>query len=292
MRLKELYNNSKKTVFTFEVFPPKTDQGVDLLMTELQELKKFNPGYISVTYGAGGSTQEKSLEVINRIVKELELPILAHLTCIGSTPESIKGFIEKIKGLGLENILALRGDHPKNDEHYRPESNFFKYASDLVRFTKDNFDFDVAVAGYPEVHPEARSLNEDIEHLKMKIDAGAEAVITQLFFNNEDFYRFYEKVRAAGIAVPVIPGILPIAKIEQVSKITSCGAKFPVSLMKELLSVQDDPESVRKKGVEHAARQIKELIDFGVKGIHLYPFNKAQSVKEVLEIIYANAVDQ
>lgn len=285
MRLSEIYTRSKKPVITFEVFPPKTDQGVELLIQELQKLKKFNPGYISVTYGAGGSTQGKSLELINRIVKELELPILAHLTCIGSTPESIKNFIEKINGFGLENILALRGDHPKDDGSYRPESNFFKYASDLVSFTKNHFNFDVAVAGYPEVHPEARSLSEEIDYLKIKMEAGASAVITQLFFNNDDFYRFYEKAQAKGINVPIIPGILPIAKLEQVPKITSCGAKFPIDLMKELLAVQEDSESVRKKGVEHAARQIEGLIKFGVKGIHLYPFNKAQSVKEVLEMV-------
>lgn len=280
MRLQEIYNQNKP-VISFEIFPPKTDEGFTPLFAELQKLKQLKPGLISVTYGAGGTTQGRSLFLLEKIVKELELNLMTHLTCIGSNERSILDFLREISGWGVENILALRGDIPKNDSDYKSESDVFKYAADLVRFIRQHTDADIAVAGFPEKHPEAASQQSDIAHLKEKITAGASVIFTQLFFDNQYYYDYVSALRAAGITVPVIPGIWTITNLKQIQKIAELSqAKIPADLLKKLQ--QADEKGVREIGITYAAEQIKDLLANNVPGLHLYTLNKADTVAEVL----------
>lgn len=280
MRLREIYNQ-KSPAISFEIFPPKTAEGIAPLFAELQKLKKLNPALISVTYGAGGTAQDRSLELLEKIVKELRLNLMTHLTCIGSSEKSILDFLEKISGWGVKNILALRGDFPQNNPDYQPESDIFQHAVDLVNFAKANTDADIAVAGFPEKHPEALSLEADIKYLKAKVDAGAGAIFTQLFFDNNYYYGYVDKLRQAGIAAPVIPGIWTITNLKQIQKTAELShAQIPATLLNQLQ--QADEAQVREIGIAYAAEQIKDLLAHGAPGIHLYTLNKADTVTEVL----------
>ncbi|MDR1997497.1 MAG: methylenetetrahydrofolate reductase [NAD(P)H] [Candidatus Margulisbacteria bacterium] len=281
MRLTEIYDQNKP-VISFEVFPPKTDDGLAPLLAELKKLKNFKPGLISVTYGAGGATQGRSLKLLEKISTELNLELMPHLTCIGSSEQSILSFLQKISGWGVENILALRGDYPRNNLDYQPESDVFKHAADLVHFTRQRVSLSIAAAGFPEKHPEAESLQSDINHLTEKVRAGAEAVFTQLFFDNQYYYDYVKSVRAAGITAPVIPGIWTITNLKQVQKTAELSrARIPENLLQKLQAAAE--KEVRKIGINHAAAQIRDLIKHGAPGIHLYTLNKADAVTEVLQ---------
>lgn len=285
MNITELYKQPKLVV-SFEVFPPRTAEGIDQLIAELAKLEVFQPGFISVTYGAGGSTQGRSLEVIKRIKTELKYDVLAHLTCIGSSPETILNFIDKLKTYHIKNILALRGDYPKNNPDYRPESQFFKYASDLISFVKSKTDFGVAAAGFPEIHPEATDKAADLKYLKYKVEQGAEAIITQLFFNNQDYINFVESAKKLGINVPIIPGIWILTTKAQVEKIpTLCDSFIPEKLKQTMLDPKISDEEKKKFGIDYAVKQIKDLIKYGIKGLHLYTLNRSEIVSEVLKQI-------
>jgi methylenetetrahydrofolate reductase (NADPH) len=286
MRLSQIYS-SKSPVFSVEVFPPKTEAGIETLIEELKKMMRFDPKFISVTYGAGGMSQDRSLATLERIVKEMRTGVVAHLTCIGSGPETILGFIRKIEAWGIENILALRGDPPKDNPAYRPESDFFKHALSLIRYAKENSSLDIGVAGFPEKHPESPSLEADIRRLKRKVDAGASAVISQLFFRNEDFLRYRDMAAKAGVSVPIVPGIMPILSASRLSKIADCGASVPDTLRSRLESNADDEEAMRAVGEEWAIGQIEGLLSAGVPGIHLYPLNKASSVTAILDAVGA-----
>ncbi len=281
MKLSELYTGNKP-VISFEVYPPKTDEGIDKLMGELKKLKVFDPAFISVTYGAGGTTQGRSLIVIKRIMDELGLIPIPHFTCIGSDKESILSFVKVIEGLGLKNILALRGDPPKDKTYYHPEKNVFHYASELVAFLKANTDLEIAVAGYPEVHPQAKSLDEDLTHLNEKIKAGASLIMTQLFFDNAVYFNYVEKAKKLGINVPVIPGILPLTSAHQIQKSIECGAKIPAKLTTWIDPYQHEPLAFHKAGIEYVVQQVKGLLKAKVPGLHLYTFNQAEAVSQVL----------
>lgn len=284
MRIRELYRSGKPEI-SFEIFPPKTPKGLAALLETCRELASLKPVFISGTYGAGGSTQGKTLEVLEGIRRRHSVGVTAHLTCIGSTHSKIKDWLSEASSMEIENIMALRGDLPKN----AAEENIFEigelhYASDLVSFIKEHFPhFGIGVAGYPETHREAADKHTDLKNLKRKVDAGADAVYTQLFFDNEDFFRFRDECDAVGVRVPIVPGILPILSLAQVEKITTlCGAKLPQTLRANLERHAHDTEAMIQIGIEHAALQTRSLIQSGTPGIHYYVLNRSDVIRKVL----------
>lgn len=282
MKLEEIYLKEKEPVISYEVFPPKEDfdgKKLEKLFSELKKLKQFNPSLISVTYGAGGSNQNESIEIISRIKNELKITPMPHFTCVSTSEHNIKSYLKNIESLGVENILALRGDIPENGEICKD----FEYASDLVSCIKKESTLSVAVAGYPEGHKEAVSLQKDIEYLKKKVDLGAKIVYTQLFFNNSHFFTFVEMCQKQGIYIPVIPGILPVSSYKQLEKMASlCKVEVPETLAKVLEQHKDDKDYIKKYGTEFASNQCIELLQKGVRGLHFYTLNKADAVSEIL----------
>ncbi len=286
MRLKEIYNSdntkNNQPVISYEVFPPKDDTDgskTQNLISELEKLKNFDPALVSVTYGAGGSNQNQSVEIIKRIKNELCVTPMPHFTCVSTSEAFIKDYLKTVEEMGIENILALRGDIPEDCEFCHD----FKYASELVECIKSNSGLAVAVAGYPECHKEAESLKKDIEFLKKKVDIGSDVIYTQLFFNNDHFFKFIELCCAAGISVPIIPGILPVTSYKQLEKMTSlCRVDVPGILGESLEKHKDDKDYIKKFGIEYAAKQCQELLDNGVQGLHFYTLNKAYATSEIL----------
>lgn len=278
---------SNRVGLSFELFPPKTEQGGKALFEHMQKLMQFLPDFITCTYGAGGSTQDRTLDVISTVRKEFQLPVATHLTCVGRSADQIKDYLQRAADLQVENVVALRGDPPKGDEGFRPVEGGFSYANQLVSFIKSEFPaMGIAVAGYPETHQEAPSPEIDLQNLKRKVDAGADAIITQLFYDNEDFFQFRDKCDELGIKVPIVPGLLPITNLEQIKRITSlCAAKLPAKLLEDLEKYADDPKGQFEVGVEHATRQTVELVEAGVKGIHYYVLNKSAAAQRVLESV-------
>lgn len=295
MKLKEIYN-SDKLVISFEIFPPKaqTAEELDLkikdLFSELSILAKFNPAFISVTYGAGGSTREATLEIVVKIKNELNIQPMPHFTCVGSSRDNIFEYLKSIEDAGIENILALRGDPPKGETQFVKPVDGFGYANELVEFIKSGTNLGIAVAGYPECHPECSSIKDDIENLKKKVDSGADVIITQLFYDNKSWFDFIEKTKQKSINIPIIPGILPITAYSQLDRIVNLsGCKLPEDLAAKLEKFKDDKQAVKQIGIEFAVNQVNELIESGVKGVHFYPLNKANAVKTVLENIKINS---
>jgi len=290
MRLKEIYQ-ANKPVISFEIFPPKgaveeKKARIEALFSELKQLTEFNPSFISVTYGAGGSTRDRTLEIVFKIRDELGIQPLPHYTCVGSDKSEILKYLETLYKGDIENILALRGDPPKGEATFIKPENGFGYANELVDYIKSSFDIGIAVAGYPEGHPECHSKEQDILNLKKKVDSGADIIVTQLFFDNKMFFDFLEKASNAGINIPIIPGILPITNYDQIDKMASmCSCTIPESLRKKLERHGDDAESVRQAGIEFASQQCRELIDNEIKGLHFYTLNKAFAVSEILKNI-------
>lgn len=283
MRLREIYKN-KKIVISFEIFPPKTKDGETALFEELKILSQYNPSFISVTYGAGGSTRETTFELVMRIKNELNIPPMPHFTCVGSKREDVLKYIKNFENNGIENILALRGDPPRGEEKFvKPECGF-GYANELVEFIKSRTDLSIGVAGYPECHQECNNIDIDIENLKRKVDAGGEAVITQVFYDNQCYFKFVEKAVAKGITVPIVPGILPLTSYGQIDKIVRMsGCKLPSELEENLESNKENPDAIKQIGLEFAVKQCNELIKHGVPGIHFYTLNKSSAVKVVMD---------
>ena len=283
MKIKEILKE-KKTIFSCEFYPPKTSEGIQDLYKAVYDLKNLGPGYISVTYGAGGSTREKTVEMVSKIKQEIGIEAMAHLTCVGHFKNEIKEVLNQIKDKGIENIIALRGDPPKGEKNFMPHPDGFKNAHELTGFIHGSYDFCIAVAGYPEGHIEAPSKAKDWDYLEKKVHAGADFIVTQLFFNNADFFNFEKEMRKRGVVVPIIPGIMPITNFHQIVKFTQmCGATIPEVLLKDLESVQDNGGAVEEKGVEFATKQCEELILNGVKGIHFYTLNKSKATKKIIE---------
>lgn len=289
MKLKEIYN-SKKPVISFEIFPPKAQNTDELnikisdLFEELKILSAFNPAFISVTYGAGGSTRETTLDIVTKIKNELKIQPMPHFTCVGSSRSDILEYLKKIEQAGIENILALRGDPPKGETCFVKPKDGFGYANELVEFIKSNTNLGIAVAGYPECHSECCSLTEDIENLKRKVDSGGEVIITQVFYENKSYFDFVEKAQAKGINVPIVPGILPITSYTQIERIVSLsGCQLPEELYSKLEENKEDKEAIKQIGIDFAVKQVNELLKNDVSGIHFYPLNKAQAVKSVLD---------
>lgn len=280
MRIPELFERGKP-VFSFEFFLPKTTEDAAEFRKTVLRLKELEPSFVTLTYGAGGSARERTLETAGMIQGELGLETAAHLTCVAHTREEIAGLLGRIRSLGIENIVALRGDRPKDGV---PASNpDFRYAAELVAFIRARHPFSIAVAGYPEGHPESPSPEEDLRRLKEKVAAGAHWVITQLFFDNRSYFDFVRRARGAGIGVPIVPGIMPVTGFAQLQRFTTlCGASLPPDMVEELSRIQEDKEAVLRYGIERAWRQCRELLEGGAPGVHFYTLNRSRSTSTVL----------
>ena len=276
--------------FSFEFFPPKTKEGEEKLWAALQELKALHPTFVSVTYGAGGSTRAKTVELTSRIKHELGIEAMAHLTCVNATRDELASVLAELKASHIDNVLALRGDPPKGESKFIATKDGFSFASELVRFVQANGDFCIGGACYPEGHVEAASKYQDLHHLKTKVDGGAEFLITQLFFDNRAYFDFVDRARAAGITLPIIPGIMPIQNAEQIQRFTKmCGASIPEPLLKELEKRRDHPERVHELGVAYATVQALGLIQGGAPGVHFYTLNQSTATREILTAMRMHA---
>jgi methylenetetrahydrofolate reductase (NADPH) len=276
----------REPAFSFEFFPPKTAEAVERLYATARALKALSPAFVSVTYGAGGSTRHLTVDLVTRMKRELGLETMAHLTCVGHTTEELAEVLDRLVAGGIENVLALRGDPPKGQDHFvRPEGGF-GYGQELARFIKSRYEFCVAGAAYPEKHIDAADLETDLRHLKEKVESGAEFLITQLFFDPDDYFRFVERARAIGIAVPIIPGLMPVTNVAQIHRFTSmCGASVPAALRDLLDRVKDDETAVIAVGVEWASDQARRLLDGGAPGVHFYTLNRSHSSQMVVQNI-------
>jgi methylenetetrahydrofolate reductase (NADPH) len=283
MKISEVLREKDRGV-SFELFPPKTGEGRSQLMDVVRELSVHSPLYVSVTYGAGGSTQDRTMDTLKMLKGETDLNLMSHLTCIGATREGMDAILREYMGQGIDNILALRGDPPHDMYEVDRMAGEFTYARDLVAFVKSYGYFSIGVAVYPEGHQESPSLEKDMDYTKQKIDEGADFGITQMFFDNSYLYGFMERALARGITVPILPGIMPITDFEKVRKFASfCGATIPAEIEKEMAGVLDRPEEMFKKGVEIAVRQCRDLMANGVRHLHFYTLNKSGAVGEILK---------
>lgn len=284
MTLKTIYKTSNKPVVSFEIFPPKNDENgekLDKLLNHLKILKKYSPAFISLTYGAGGTNQNSSIKIIEKIQKDLNLRVMPHFTCVNTTKSTVEEYLREVQNLGIEDILALRGDIP---EGVKQENFDFKYANELVNFIKSRTNFSIGVAGYPEGHMECDDLALDLENLKRKVDLGADVIYTQMFFDNNKFFQFVQKAREKGIEIPIIPGILPIMSFTQLEKMLSMAkVTVPPPLMEQLEKYKNNPEDIKKIGINFATIQCMELIDSKVAGLHFYTLNTSSSVSQILD---------
>lgn len=275
-KIKErLYNGLK--IFSFEFFPPKTPKGEEQLENTLEALSQMNPDFVSVTYGAGGSTREKTEQIVLNISSKYGIEVMPHLTCVGHSHEDIKNMLKKYQDNGITNILALRGDLPREDSEWQLIKGEPEHAIDIINIAQDVGGFTVGVAGFPEKHPEAISLDQDINFLKSKVNAGADFIITQLFFDNKLYFDYVAKARRSGITIPIIPGIMPITKVDQLKRfheITGCSIpeKFETSLKRE-----SDPKYIEEIGLAYCAAQCADLLSKGAPGIHMYTLNQSRS---------------
>jgi methylenetetrahydrofolate reductase (NADPH) len=281
----DILRGGKRTV-SFEFFPPKTDAGFEELFRTIQALKPLAPDYVSVTYGAGGSTRSKTVELVKRIKRETGIEPMAHLTCVGSTQDEIAAVLDDLHQGHVENVLPLRGDPPKGEATFQAVEGGFRYANELVAFIRPKYSFCLAAACYPERHQEAPSAEADLDNLKRKVDAGVDFLITQLFFDNSDFYRFRDRVAAAGIALPMLAGIMPIRNVKHIMRITEmCGASLPAALRRKIEAVEDDDEAVAQVGMAHAARQCEDLLAQAVCGLHFYTLNRSTATRAIFQEI-------
>jgi methylenetetrahydrofolate reductase (NADPH) len=275
--------------FSFEFFPPKTDEGQRSLEGALAELKKDSPEYVSVTYGAGGSTRERTVEVTKWMKEDLGLEAMAHLSCVGEPVDRLREILDEIAAAGIDNVLALRGDPPRGETEWTPHPDGLRSSVDLIELIRAEYDYCIGAACFPEVHPEAPDLEHDLRYLKRKVDAGASFLITQLFFDNRLYFDFVEEVRARGVDVPIIPGIIPITNFDQIKRLTSmCGASIPASLQEQLEARHaDGEEAVAELGVAYAALQCADLLEKGAPGIHFYTLNKSPATRAILSALKA-----
>jgi methylenetetrahydrofolate reductase (NADPH) len=286
MKIADLYGHGRP-VFSFEFFPPRTDEAAEELIEAVGELKdRYHPDFVSVTYGAGGGTRERGISVVERIQAQLGLPTMAHLTCVGHTADELDGVVDELVGHGVSNILALRGDPPKGEREFQVHAGGYAHATDLIehlRARPDLANLGIGAACYPEDHPESPSKEDDMRWTLAKQEAGADFFITQLFFDNEDYFRSLERAEAAGITIPIVPGIMPITNVAQVERFTKmCGAKIPPRLMERLEKRRDEPGRVMATGIEWAIDQSIELLDRGVPGLHFYTLNKSEATRTIL----------
>ncbi|RYZ36417.1 MAG: methylenetetrahydrofolate reductase [NAD(P)H] [Myxococcaceae bacterium] len=281
----------RQPCFSFEFFPPKTDAGVASLLRTVEELAPLNPGFVSVTYGAGGSTRDRTVDLVTHIKQHTGIEAMAHLTCVGHDRDELRDVLRRLDAARIENLLLLRGDPPQGQQTYEPVPGGFRYAEELVRFVREeDFNFCLGGACYPEGHVETASREDDLKHLKAKVDAGMDFVVTQLFFDNAFYFDFVERARRAGINVPIVPGIMPITNYEQVQRFTRmCGATVPMRLALQMERVKDQPDAVVQLGVAHATVQCVELLARGVPGIHFYTLNKSPATRMIVSALRARS---
>jgi methylenetetrahydrofolate reductase (NADPH) len=282
MRIDQLLTGDEP-VFSFEFFPPKTEQGEQNLYAALAELRTLEPSFVSVTYGAGGSTRSKTIEIVRRIRDDYGLEAMAHFTCVGATVDELRATLEEMRAAGIDNVLALRGDPPAGEEQWVKTDGGLEYSRELVQLIRADYPFAIGAACFPETHIHASSSEADVEYLAEKVAAGADFLITQLFFDNAFYFDFVERARAAGITVPIIPGILPITQIGQLERMTKmCGASIPSGLHRELHARESQPEAVIDFGVAYATLQCAELLAAGAPGIHFYTLNRSPATRAIL----------
>lgn len=285
MRIRELLSCGRPCI-SFEFFPPKDDSGLDSLRQAIASLRELRPSYVSVTWGAGGSTRRQTIELVTHLRKDYGVEAMAHLTCMGASRDEIETVLRRLDEAGVENVLALRGDPPRGVEKFEPHPEGFHYACELAAFARQKFKFCIGGACYPEKHVEAVSFESDLDALRRKVDAGCEFLITQLFFDTQRYFDFVARVRSMGIGVPIIPGIMPITNVSQVERFTKmCGATIPEPLLSELRHLQSDPQAVLALGVAHATAQCVELLQRGAPGIHFYTLNKSPATRTILVAI-------
>jgi methylenetetrahydrofolate reductase (NADPH) len=287
MSLAKFFTGSGRGL-SFELFPPKTEEGIPAILEAVGELCRFNPDFFTCTYGAGGSTQNRTMQVAMAVKKQFGRPVASHLTCVGSTVDQLRTYLANAKAEGVDYIVALRGDPPKGETEFRQVEGGLRYANELVSLIKNEFpSFGIAVAGYPETHQEAPSFEADLANLKRKVDAGADVIVTQLFYRNEDFFRFRDECTRLGIRIPIVPGIMPVTNLSQIKRIASmCKAYLPETFL-DRLGKSDDAQWQFNAGVEFAQQQVSELLDAGVPGIHFYVLNKSQATGQVLDAVGA-----
>ena len=288
MKISEYYKKQGPTI-SFEFFPPKTVEGEAKLFETVTDLKKLVPSFVSVTYGAMGNTQSNTLRIVEEIKNKIGLEVAAHLTCVAHSRAEIERILATLQAKGIENVVALRGDPPQGESEFKAPQDGFHYASELVRFIREHSvlgkAFDLSVAGYPECHPECRDKKKDLEHLKRKVDEGANAVMTQLFFNNGHYFDFVARARKIGITVPIVPGIMPVTHGPQIEKFSRmCGAEIPKEIHEAIVRFGKDQASIMKFGIEYATRQCQELLRGGAPGLHFYTLNQSLATRQ----IYAN----
>ena len=274
---------SGKCGLSFELFPPKTEAGEKALFHHVDQLMQHQPDFITCTYGAGGSTREKTLDIVDGVKRQFDIPVASHLTCVNASVDQLRAYLEDASRRKIDYIVALRGDPPRGETEFKSTVGGLQYANQLVELIHAEFsNFGVAVAGYPETHQEAVSPEADLENLKRKVDAGSDIVITQLFYNNEDFFRFRDRTQKAGINIPLIPGILPVTNLAQIQRITAmCGAQLPAEFV-TALGQTEDADSQFRIGVDFATQQVQDLMDQDVPGVHFYVLNKSQATSKIL----------
>src|SRR4051812_43855612 len=269
--------------FSFEFFPPKTDEGMENLWKALSELREDEPTYVSVTYGAGGSTRDRTIDITKRIKSELGIEAMAHFTCVGATVDELRRTLDEMRDCGIENVLALRGDPPQGQDEWTATEGGLSYSTELAQLISENYTFAIGAACFPEVHIASPSLEQDLDVLRKKVQAGVSFVITQLFFDNELYFDFVDKARAAGVEVPIIPGIMPVTNFAQIKRFTEmCGASIPPDFERELAARAEDPDAVKDLGVAYAALQCYELLARGAPGIHFYTLNRSPATRSIL----------
>jgi methylenetetrahydrofolate reductase (NADPH) len=278
----------QRPVFSFEFFPPKTDEGERKLLDTLDVLKDDQPDFVSVTYGAGGTTRNRTVEITKTIKGDFGIEAMAHLSCVGEPRERLVELLDEIQSAGIKNVLALRGDPPRGETAWQPHPGGLSYSVELIRLIKERFDFCVGAAGFPEVHLDAPDRASDLRYAREKVETGADFLITQLFFDNEAYFEYVDDARAAGIEVPIVPGIMPITNYSQIHRFTDmCGATIPEDLERQLNGRADDPEAVAELGVAYATLQCSDLLARGAPGIHFYTLNRSTATRAILAALRA-----
>jgi len=285
MKISEALSRRRPSL-SFEFFPPRDEIGFWDLYRTIEALKPLAPTYVSVTYGAAGRTRRHTVELVGRIKADVGIEPVAHLTCVGATRRDVAAVVDDLVSKGIQNILALRGDPPEGTPQFEQTEDGFAHANELVTMLKDRYDLCIGGACHPEVHPEAPDAQTDLANLKRKVEAGCDYLVTQLFFDNDDFYRFRDQARGCGIDLPIIAGIMPIVSVKQIKRITSmCGAKIPPDLLAKIEAVEDDQEAVRQIGTIHALRQCEDLIQHDVGGLHFYTLNRSTATRAIFQHI-------
>jgi methylenetetrahydrofolate reductase (NADPH) len=287
MHIGDLFGQSRP-VFSFEFFPPRSEEAAAQLERTIADLQPLQPSFVSVTYGAGGSTREKTIDIVTRIRRDTGIEAMAHLTCVGSTREELAVVLKRLADAGVENVLALRGDPPKGQANFQAVEGGFSYANELVQFIRGTFGkhFSVGGAAYPEKHVECGNPAVDLTNLKRKTEAGVDFLVTQLFFDNQRYFEFVERARRAGITVPIVPGIMPITNVTSLERLTlTCGASLPFDLAAELDRRRNDPTAVTRLGIQHAVQQCIGLLNGGAPGIHFYTLNRSHATVEIYQTL-------